>query len=368
MKKIFTTKVVILSQLISSLGILLGGCVGDQKDSIFSQLNGHSINIKPNNQQSMSRWISTNIKTEPNIHNQLSYLESCISKKFNFDLFNGQHVPLQLKNGVKYLNPEKKNKIKLLSGNGETGFFYVTWKYTPDQQKIFDLYRKFQEISAERLEAIIDEKISDFNPKNIKPIRPSIIQIRNAIQKTLGEKARYKIADDEKLMINFSEKLDLKLPFDTDLDIFPRIYLFKNQAKYSFKNDGALSEDLIQPTIKIKWYDRYLFLLLLKDAIVTSKDIWWGKGKNLSFPLDMNLSESGYADDNSDLIDQLLSYDIHPRFRNIIPEDLDQYFSLSHTKLTKVITPATLYFNKNNEFKEKVDNIVFERTIWIRGV
>ena len=55
MKKIFTTKVVILSQLISSLGILLGGCVGDQKDSIFSQLNGHSINIKPNNQQSMSR-------------------------------------------------------------------------------------------------------------------------------------------------------------------------------------------------------------------------------------------------------------------------------------------------------------------------
>ena len=365
MKKIFTTKVVILSQLISSLGILLGGCVGDQKDSIFSQLNGHSINIKPNNQQSMSRWISTNIKTEPNIHNQLSYLESCISKKFNFDLFNGQHVPLQLKNGVKYLNPEEENKIKLLSGNGETGFFYVTWKYTPDQQKIFDLYRKFQKISAERLEAIIDEKISDFNPKNIKPIRPSIIQIRNAIQKTLGEKARYKITDDEKLMINFSEKLDLKLPFGTDLDIFPRIYLSKNQAKYSFKNDGALSEDLIQPKIKIQWYDRYLFLLILKDEIINSDDIWWGK--QFGFSLDMNLGE--YADDNSDLVDQLLSYDIHSRFRSIIPEDLDQYFSLSHTKLTEdVIVPATLYFNENNKFKEKVDNIVFERTIWIRGV
>ena len=335
MKKIFSAKIIILLSLISSLGVFLGGC--RRSPSLFSRLNGHSINIKPNNQQSMSRWISTNIKTEPNIHNQLSYLESCISKKFNFDLFNGQHVPLQLKNGVKYLNPEEENKIKLLSGNGETGFFYVTWKYTPDQQKIFDLYRKFQEISAERLEAIIDEKISDFNPKNIKPIRPSIIQIRNAIQKTLEETAGYKITDDEKLMINFSEKLDLKLPFGTDLDIFPRIYLSKNQAKYSFKNDGALSEHLIQPTIKIKWYDRYLFLLILKDRILTLDDTWWGK--TLGFPFDMNVAD--YADD-PELVYELLFNDV-----DFIPEDLYQYFSLSHTKLIEDVTvPATLYFNK----------------------
>ena len=104
-------------------------------------------------------------------------------------------------------------------------------------------------------------------------------------------------------------------------------------------------------------------LLKLKDEIINSDDIWWGK--RFGFSLDMNLGE--YADDNSDLVDELLSYDIHLRFRSIIPEDLDQYFSLSHTKLTEdVIVPATLYFNQSNQYPEV--GISFARTIWIRGI
>ena len=104
-------------------------------------------------------------------------------------------------------------------------------------------------------------------------------------------------------------------------------------------------------------------LLKLKDEIINSDDIWWGK--RFGFSLDMNLGE--YADDNSDLVDQLLSYDIHSRFRSIIPEDLDQYFSLSHTKLTEdVIVPATLYFNQSNQYPEV--GISFARTIYIRGI
>ena len=57
MKK-FSVNVIIISLLISSLGIFLSVCTqnGAQNNkSLFSQLNGHSINIKPNNKQSMSR-------------------------------------------------------------------------------------------------------------------------------------------------------------------------------------------------------------------------------------------------------------------------------------------------------------------------
>ena len=352
MKKYLLPKLLLL--LIPSLGSLLAGCGRDKDTNIFSQLNGKSIIIKPNNQESMSRQIITDGKTKTNIHNQLSYLESCISKQFHLNVKKNQHIPFQLKNGMQYLDPNKKNnEIKLLSGNGETGVFYVTWKYTLDQKNIFELYHQLQAISAEKREVIIDEKTSDFNPAAPKPIHPSIVQVRNAIQKVA------KITDDQKLMINFSKKSDLKLQFNTIQDIFPEIFLSKNNAKYSFRKDGALSEDMIQPKIKVKWYNWHLFLLLLKNKIVNSDDIWWGK--TLGFPFDMNVAD--YADDRR-LVRELLFNDI-----DFIPEDLYQYFSLSHTKLIeKVPSPATLYFNKGNKFKEEVDNIVFNRKIWIRGV
>ena len=362
MKKRFSVKIIILLLLISSLGLFLGGCAkkDNTKSNIFSRLNGQYITIPPSDQR-WGRWISTNIKTETNIHNQLSYLESFISKKFHLNLTNDQHIPFHLEEGIQYLSPaDVDNPIKLSLINGETGFFYVRWAYTADQQKVFQLYRKLKAIPAKQREAIIDYKTIDFDPKNPKTIHPSITQVRNAIWKVS------KITHDEESMIKFSEKSDLKLQFNTFQDIFQELCLSKNQAKYSFKNDGVLGKDMIQPKIKVKWYNLPLMGLVLKDAIVHSDDIWWGK--KFGFALDMHLGK--YADDNRILLDQLLSFDIYLEFASIITEDLYQYFSLSHTKLIEDDKKheATLYFNKDNKFKEKVDNIVFERTIWIRGV
>ena len=360
MKKLFSAKFIILSSLIFILVFFLGGCVkkDNTKLNIFSRLNGQSITIPPSD-QSWGRWISTNIKTEPNIHNQLSYLESFISKKFDLNLTKGQHLPLQLQNGVQYLDPEKdKNEIKLLSDNGETGSFNVTWAYTTDQKQIFQLYHKLKKIPAKQREAIIDYKTIDFDPKNPKPIHPSIAQVRNAIWKVS------KITPDQESMIKFSEKSDFNLWFNTFQDIFPQLCLSKNQAKYNFPDYGALGKDMIQPKIKVKWYNLPLMGLVLKYAIVNSDDAWWGG--IVGFPFDMNVAD--YAD-NQELVYELLRFDIGLQFKSIITKDLYDFFSISHTKLINDDKKheATLYFNKDNKIK-KLDNIVFERTIWIRGV
>ena len=101
----------------------------------------------------------------------------------------------------------------------------------------------------------------------------------------------------------------------------------------------------------------------LKNKIVNSDDIWWGK--KFGFALDMHLGK--YADDNRILLDQLLSFDIYLEFASIITEDLYQYFSLSHTKLIEDVTvPATLYFNQSNQYPEL--GVSFKRTIYIRGI
>ena len=50
-----------------------------------------------------------------------SYLRNYISEKFHL-----AYQPLPFFKKVQYLDPEKKNEIKLLSDNGETGVFYVT--------------------------------------------------------------------------------------------------------------------------------------------------------------------------------------------------------------------------------------------------
>ena len=54
-------------------------------------------------------------------------------------------------------------------------------------------------------------------------------------------------------MIKFFKKSCLKLYFNKLQDIFPEFCLFKNKARYSFKDDGALNRNMIQPpTIKVK--------------------------------------------------------------------------------------------------------------------
>ena len=344
----FRIQVVITSLLISSLGIFLGGCAqnyAQNNKSLFSQLNGHSIIIESNNKQSMSRWISTNIKTEPNINNQLSYLESCISKKFDLNLAKGQHLPFQLQNGVQYLDPEKdKNEIKLLLYNGETGVFYVTWKYTADQQKIFDLYRKLEAIPSKHFETI-KGRTTDYD----EPINLSIEQVRNIIKKSAPS-----ITNKQKSMINFYGKPN-RLRFNTVQDIFDELCLVKNQVKYTFRENGALGEDIIQPKIKVRWYNFKLSLFSLKDKLVNSDPGWWGGWIPLF--LDMNTAE--YADGDRYLVKHMLQNDLS-HFH--IPEELFKYFSLSHTKLIyHKRSEATLYFKCPEE------EVFFQRTIYVQG-
>ena len=343
----FRIQVIITSLLISSLGIFLGGCAQNcaQNDkSLFSQLNGQSINIKPNNQQSMSRWIITNIKTEPNIHNQLSYLESCISKQFHLNLKKGQHIPFE-KNEMQYLdpNPEKKNEIKLLS-NGKKGSFYVTWAYTNDQKQILKLYRKLWAIPSEHSE-IITGRTTDYE----QPINLSIEQVRNIIQT-----AAPSITNKEKSMIKFLKKSDLKLYFNAVKDIFPELGLFKNQAKYSFKDDGALGKNINKPVLKLKWYNLSLMSLLFKDEITEKlKDEWFDY-------FNFYIKWHKYADEDSSFI-----YLVCDQVGQLIPEltfDFYKYFSLSHTKLIvgkKV--PVQLYFK---DLKWKIS---FNWTIKVKG-
>ena len=87
-KSIILQKVHLTFSLILNLACL-AGCARDKDTNIFSQLNGKSIIIKPNNKQSMSRQIIIDGKIKTNIHNQLSYLESCISKQFHLNLKKG---------------------------------------------------------------------------------------------------------------------------------------------------------------------------------------------------------------------------------------------------------------------------------------
>ena len=342
MKKIFSAKIIILLSLISSLGVFLGGC--RRSPSLFSRLNGAVINIKPDDKK-WGRWIS-NHKNQKN--NQLSYLVSCINKQFHLN----NDIYFQLKNGRQYLDPNKTNTIKFLLKNfpiENSGSFSVTWPYTLDQKRIFDLYRKLKKIPPDFPMTIVGRTTDYKQPIHLQKY---INQVRNAIKKAVPE-----INDNEKSMIHFSTKTTLK--FGTTQDIFPELYLSKNSLQYSFKKNGALGEKTITPKLKVRWYNRHLLLLSLKDRILTLDDTWWGK--TLGFPFDMNVAD--YADDQ-ELVYELLFNDV-----DFIPEDLYQYFSLSHIKLIEDVTvPATLYFNKNNEFKEKVDNIVFERTIWIRGL
>ena len=326
----FRIQVIITSLLISSLGIFLGGCAqncAQNNKSLFSQLNGHSIIIESNNKQSMSRWITTDGKTKTNIHNQLSYLESCISKKFDLNLIKGQHLPLQLQNGVQYLDPEKdKNEIKLLSYNGETGVFYVTWKYTADQQKIFDLYRKLEAISYFET---IKGRTTDYD----EPINLSIEQVRNIIKKKIPE-----ITNDEISMIKYSKKLDFKLYFNAVPDIFSELGLFKNQAKYSFKDDGVLDKNISsKPVLKLKWFNWSLMSLLLKDKITEKlKNGWFDY-------FYFYIKWHKYADEDSSFI-----YLVCNKLGQLIPEltfNFYEYFSLAHTELfvgKKV--PVDLYF------------------------
>ena len=328
----FRIQVVITSLLISSLGIFLGGCAqnyAQNNKSLFSQLNGHSIIIESNNKQSMSRWISTNIKTEPNINNQLSYLESCISKKFDLNLAKGQHLPFQLQNGVQYLDPEKdKNEIKLLLYNGETGVFYVTWKYTADQQKIFDLYRKLEAIPSEHFETI-KGRTTDYD----EPINLSIKQVRNIIKKKIPE-----ITNGEISMIKYSKKLDFKLYFNAVPDIFSELGLFKNQAKYSFKDDGVLDKNISKKLVlKLKWFNWSLMSLLLKDKITDWLNNWFDY-------FDFYIKEHKYADEDSCFISDVVCYQLGQHISELT-FDLYKYFSLSHTELfvgKKV--PVDLYF------------------------
>ena len=347
----FSINVVITSALIFTLGVFLGGCSRNKDESIFSKLNGHSINIKSNNQQSMSRWISTNIKTEPNIHNQLSYLESCISKRFHINLSEDQHLPLQLDGGVQYLDPGRTNKIKLKSSNGETGFFYLSWAYTPDQQNIFTLYSKLQSLSVESTVMDIDGKTTFDDPFHPGPIhlQKYINQVRNAISKALPE-----IKYDEKSMINFSETSDLKLYFNRVRDIFPEFCLSKNQTKYSFKNDGVLGKDTIKPVIKIRWYGWPLAGFSLKKQITDWLNNWFDY-------FDFYIKEHKYADEDSCFISDVVCYQLGQNIPELTP-DLYDYFTLSHTKLIvgeKV--PVQLYF-QNLKWK-----ISFEWTIIVQG-
>ena len=354
MKKTFSIKVIILSLLTSILGGGLGGCI--KKDNIFSRLNNQSI-IIPTSDQRWGRWISTNIKTEPNIHNQLSYLESCISKQFHLNLKKGQHIPFELKNEMQYLdpNPKKKNEIKLLS-NGKKGSFYVTWAYTNDQKQILKLYRKLQAIPVNNFISIKgrttdDHPVIDPDPINL---RNYIKPVRSAIQKTLEETAGYKISNDEKSMINFSGTSDLKLQFNAVQDIFPKLCLSKNKTKYNFQKDGVLGQNIVKPVIKTKWFNWTLEGLVLQAAV----------SKELDYDdyFECYVSEEyKYADDWI-FIDSVLYW--LGRMVLELTDDLDYYFSLSHTELFVGKTvPVTFYFNEGNKY----EGITWNRTIYIKG-
>ena len=353
MKKTFSIKVIILSLLTSILGGGLGGCI--KKDNIFSRLNNQSI-IIPTSDQRWGRWISTNIKTEPNIHNQLFYLESCISKQFHLNLKKGQHIPFELKNEMQYLdpNPKKKNEIKLLS-NGKKGSFYVTWAYTPDQQKIFNLYRKLQSIPVDNIMSIKGEGATGFDPKKPKPINLSkyIQQIRNIIKKSAPS-----ITDDEKSMINFSGTSDLKLQFDAVQDIFPKLCLSKNKTKYNFQKDCVLGKNMIKPVIKLKWYNLPIIALFLREEILHSTYFdWWFD--SFVFYID----RFHYADENSFIT--VVCHELELVFPALTP-DLYKYFSLSHTELfVEKPVPITLFFNEGNKYPEL--GISFQRTIYGKG-
>ena len=156
------------------------------------------------------------------------------------------------------------------------------------------------------------------------------------------------------VLLNFVDKYQ-ELPSELHLDHFdfylPLTSFIVGKHQLNFHN--ASLELSLHTSAMRAGFD----LLKLKDRILTSDDIWWGK--TLGFPFDMNVAD--YADDRR-LVRELLFNDI-----DFIPEDLYQYFSLSHTKLIeKVTVPATLYFNQGNQYPEV--GVSFARTIYIRGI
>ena len=156
------------------------------------------------------------------------------------------------------------------------------------------------------------------------------------------------------VLLNFVDKYQ-ELPSQLSLDNFdfylPLDSFIMREHQLDFHNASlqlSLHTTAMRPGVD---------LLKLKDRILDLDDIWWGK--TLGFPFDMNVAD--YADDQ-ELVYELLFNDV-----DFIPEDLYQYFSLSHTKLIEDVTvPATLYFNQGNQYPEL--GVVFERTIYIRGI
>ena len=214
-----------------------------------------------------------------------------------------------------------------------------------DQQKIFDLYRKLKAIPSEHFETI-KGRTTDYD----KPINLSIEQVRNIIQT-----AAPSITNKQKSMINFYGKPNW-LRFNTVQDIFDELCLVKNQVKYTFRENGALGEDIIQPKIKVRWYNFKLSLFSLKDKLVNSDPSWWGWW----VPLLLDMSTFKYADDDRSLLEDLLRVDIH-RYIPSITSDLYPYFSLSHTKLIyHEPSKATLYFKCPEE------EVFFQRTIYVQ--
>ena len=197
----------------------------------------------------------------------------------------------------------------------------------------------------------IDGKTSFDDPFHPDPIhlQKYINQVRNAISKALPE-----IKYDEKSMINFSETSDLKLYFGRVRDIFPELCLSKNQAKYSFKNDGVLGKDTIKPAIKIRWYGWPLAGFSLKIQITDWLNNWFGY-------FDFYIKEHKYADEDSCFISDVVCYQLGQDIPGLT-FNFYKYFSLSHTELfvgKKV--PVQLYF-QNLKW-----NISFEWTIIVQG-
>lgn len=203
--------------------------------------------------------------------------------------------------------------------------------------------------------SIKGEGATGFDPKKPKPINLSkyIQQIRNVIKKSAPS-----ITDDEKSMIKFSEKKDLKLQFDTVQDIFPNLLLISNQTRYSFENDGVLGKNMIKPVIKLKWYNLPIIALFLREEILHSTYFhWWFDY------FDFYIDRFHYADQNSFIT--TVCHELELVFPVLTP-DLYKYFSLSHTELflgKKV--PITLFFNKGNKYPEL--GISFQRTIIGKG-
>lgn len=322
---------------------VIAGCVPQKHNSkIFDQLNNSTITITPNNDQ-WGCWIKNPDVTDlhPNRKDQLPFLEKYISSFLDLDWHSEQHLPFNWnKKKWQYLNPLRINKVPLIShDNNKKGVLNIKWLYTKDQKKILTVYHKLQK---KRLVPITGLKQHFNQTINLWDYQTALL---------IGIKQQFHLTKPQVQMIQLHIDQALNMHFDHHLfrhvyNIAHYISLVYGRAHYHLNDFILSSAPVRKPLIRVAWTNLDGVAWYLQKQFQTYD--WQDPFFTLTV-YDVSDKKS-FADQYAS---QILWW-ISAKGPVDLTPSLYKYFSFSHTKLKldHQMTPVTLFFNKQYQYKK----------------